>query len=84
MSEAQTQAQAPEATELNLQDLVAIRSVIDVATQRGAFKANELVAVGTVYNKLAGFLDAVAKQNQAAAEAAQAEAAPAEAPTQGA
>ena len=82
MSESQT-TETPEAAELNLQDLVAIRSIIDVATQRGAFKANELVTVGTVYNKLAGFLDAVAKQNQAAAEAAKAEAAKAEVPTQG-
>lgn len=81
MSETVNQTQ-PEAAaaELNLQDLVALRSIIDVATQRGAFKPNELVAVGTVYNKLAGFLDAVAQQNQAAAPAA----APVEAPVEGA
>jgi hypothetical protein len=55
--------------ELTLQDLGALRAVIDVASQRGAFKANEMAAVGTVYNKLAGFLDAVAKQAQEAQEA---------------
>ena len=74
MSEAQTETQQPEqqaGLDLTIQDLNALRSIIDVATQRGAFKANELAAVGTVYNKLAGFLDAVAKQSQAA-QAAQA------------
>jgi len=48
--------------ELTLQDLGALRAVIDVASQRGAFKPNEMVAVGTVYNKLASFLEAVEKQ----------------------
>ena len=41
--------------ELTVQDLGVIRSVIDVATQRGAFKANELEAVGKTYNKLDTF-----------------------------
>ena len=36
----------------SFQDSSVIRSVIDVATQRGAFKANELEAVGKTYNKL--------------------------------
>jgi hypothetical protein len=55
--------------ELTLQDLGALRAVIDVASQRGAFKPNEMVAVGTVYNKLSSFLDAVEKQAKAAQEA---------------
>jgi hypothetical protein len=48
------------AVDLTVQDLNGLRSVIDVATQRGAFKAGEMEAVGRVYNKLTAFLDAVA------------------------
>ena len=43
--------------ELNLNDLAALKSIIDVATQRGAFRANELEAVGKLYNKLTSFLE---------------------------
>jgi hypothetical protein len=52
-------AEAP-ATELNINDLAALRSIVDVASTRGAFKAAELEAVGKVYNKLSSFLDSVA------------------------
>ena len=60
---------APEAApqpaagpDLNVSDLVALKSIIEVATQRGAFKANELEAVGKTFNKLNVFLEAVAKK----------------------
>lgn len=63
--EAATQ-EAPQTAEQNydltVQDLSALKNIIDVAAQRGAFKPAEMAAVGTVYNKLAGFLDAVSKQ----------------------
>ena len=42
---------------LNLNDLVDIANLIEVVTQRGAFKANELTAAGAIYDKLKGFLD---------------------------
>jgi hypothetical protein len=57
---ASTQGQAT--AELNLNDLAALKSIIDVATQRGAFRANELEAVGKLYNKLTSFLDTVSKK----------------------
>jgi hypothetical protein len=44
--------------ELNLNDLAAMRSLIDVVTQRGVFKANELSAVGVLYDKINAFLEA--------------------------
>ncbi len=47
--------------ELNISDLQALKSIIDVASSRGAFKASELAAVGTVYNKLTNFLNTVTK-----------------------
>lgn len=55
------EATKQEGADLNIQDLVGLRSVIDVATQRGAFKAAEMEAVGKVYNRLSGFIDTVSK-----------------------
>jgi hypothetical protein len=52
------------APELTVNDLSQIKQVIDVASQRGAFKPNEMVAVGTIYSKLETFLGAVALQNE--------------------
>ena len=73
--EGATEAPTTAPVELTVQDLGVIRSIIDVATQRGAFKANELQAVGTTYNKLDSFLEQV----KAADEAAKAANAPKEA-----
>lgn len=62
------QAPAPEqptnepAADLNISDLMALKTIIEVASQRGAFKANELEGVGKTYNKLSNFLDSVAKR----------------------
>jgi hypothetical protein len=72
----QEEAQAPAAPELTIVDLQNIRSIIEVSSRRGAFAAGELEAVGTTFNKLARFLDAVAPA-QAPAEG-QAEPAPAQ------
>lgn len=53
------QAAGPD---LNISDLVAVKSIIEIASQRGAFKANELEAVGKTFNKLNTFLESVAKK----------------------
>ena len=45
--------------ELTVTDLQNIRAIIDIAATRGAFKAAEMAAVGTVFNKLDTFLSAV-------------------------
>lgn len=59
----QTNTPQPEAgVDLNISDLNALKNIIDVATQRGAFKAAELEAVGKVYNRLSGFLESVSKK----------------------
>lgn len=58
-------APAPEAqsaAELNISDLVAVKSIIEVASQRGAFKAAELEAVGKTFNKLNTFIESVSKK----------------------
>jgi hypothetical protein len=58
--EAETPAQQPTA-DLTVQDLSMLRSIIDIAAQRGAFKPTEMAAVGTTYNKLNTFLESVNK-----------------------
>ena len=55
--------------ELTVQDLGVIRSIIDVASQRGAFKANEMEAVGKTFNKLDAFLQTVQKAEEEAKKA---------------
>ena len=50
---------AQPAPDLNINDLVALRNIVDVASQRGAFKAGEMEAIGKTYNKLSAFLEAV-------------------------
>jgi hypothetical protein len=72
----QQAAQTPQ-PELTVQDLQNLRSIIDVSAQRGAFRAAEMSAVGSAYNKLDAFLSAVAPakpaEEQSAAETPAAE-----------
>ena len=65
--EAQQPAQDQQASaELNINDLNAMKVIIDIASSRGAFKPNEMAVVGQTYNKLTTFLDQVAKQAEGA------------------
>lgn len=60
----QVKQDAPEqqpSADLTVQDLNMLRSIIDIAAQRGAFKPAEMAAVGTTYNKLNTFLESVNK-----------------------
>jgi hypothetical protein len=61
--QAAPQAEAPAGPDLNVNDLTALKNIIDVATQRGAFKAAEMEAVGKVYNRLNLFLESVTKKD---------------------
>lgn len=56
-----------EAAQLTINDLVAMKSIIDIASQRGTFKPNEMVVVGQTYTKLTTFLEAI-KQQQTSKE----------------
>jgi hypothetical protein len=51
-------------TNITITDLVSIKNVINMAAERGAFKAEEMLEVGTVYTKLSNFLEAVIAQAQ--------------------
>lgn len=72
MSEAQNAAEvqneAQAGPELTIQDLMSLKTIIDVASQRGSFKPNEMAAVGNTYTKLETFLNAIAAQQQAQGE----------------
>ena len=72
MTEAQKEQQG---NDLNIQDLALARAIIELATERSAFKANELASVGALYNKLDTFLKEVEEQAKAAKEAQEAAAA---------
>jgi len=61
-----SEQQQPNPQELNIQDLATMKGIIDVASERGVFKPNEMAAVGIVYNKLEAFLAEVQKQAEAA------------------
>lgn len=63
-AKAQAEAQAAAGPDLNIQDLVGLKSVIDVATQRGAFKAAEMEAIGKLYNRLNSFIESVSKPKE--------------------
>jgi hypothetical protein len=56
---ASTETQQPAAPSLTLQDLILVAQIIQLTTQRGAYRAEELQNVGTLYNKLIAFLDSV-------------------------
>lgn len=71
-----------KAEELTIQDLAMARAIIEIATERSVFKANELAGVGNLYNKLDSFLKQVEAQAKAAQEGAAAAQAPAEAPAE--
>jgi hypothetical protein len=55
-------------TNLNLQDLFGLKSCIEVACNRGAFRAEEMKAVGEVYDRLANFLTSVQQTTEQAGE----------------
>lgn len=58
-------AQTQENMDLTINDLSAMKSIIDVASSRGAFKPAEMMTVGQVYSKLSNFLATVSKQQGA-------------------
>lgn len=68
-------APAQEDTSISLNDLQVLANIVDLATQRGAFRGNELSQVGAVFDKLSAFLAQVAA---AQAEQAEGEGAPEE------
>jgi hypothetical protein len=69
MSEVTSTPEAAEqqAPNLSLQDLLLVAQIIQVSTQRGAFKAEELSNIGGLYDRLIAFLNATGAIKQAEA-----------------
>jgi hypothetical protein len=65
-----TEGMAPESISLN--DLQVLANIVDLASQRGAFRGNEMTQVGAVFDKLTSFLQQVAAA-QAATEDSESE-----------
>ena len=70
--------------DLTIQDLATMKGIIDIASERSAFKPKEMAAVGIIYNKLEYFLKQVEEQQEAAKNAAPAPAPAATEPTEAA
>jgi hypothetical protein len=64
-----TEPQAPVMPSVSVNDLVNVYNIIDLASKRGAFQANELASVGAVADKVKEFVDHVQAAQKAAAEA---------------
>ena len=82
----ETAATTPAAAPVNLTvgGLANVRRLLELAVERGAFKANEMTAVGRVYDEFVGGLNTLGRQIHAAQPAASADEAtsPAEAATE--
>jgi hypothetical protein len=48
--------------QINLQDMKNIIVLIDLCTQRGAFRGAELSSIGQLYEKILGFVEQTEKQ----------------------
>lgn len=62
ISSEQAQPSAPQEnpqTGLTLQDLVTVAQIIQLGSQRGTFRAEEMAPVGALYTKLIAFLESV-------------------------
>lgn len=66
---AEAVAEAQGAVALNVQDLAAVVQVIDIAVQRGAYRAPEMSQVGAVYDRVSNFVAQVRAQQAATAAA---------------
>lgn len=65
----ENQVQQAEQITITVSDLTNARAIIDLASSRGAFRANELSSVGAVYDKLNSFLNSIEQQASADAGA---------------
>lgn len=68
-------AEGPES--IGLADLQLLANIVDLASQRGAFRGSELTQVGSVYDRLSQFLNFVAERQAEAQEGVEGEEAPA-------
>jgi hypothetical protein len=63
-----TEAQEPQQVQLQLSDILAAAQCIQLASTRGAFRAEEFTQVGGTYERLVSFLQASGALNPPAGE----------------
>ncbi len=63
----QSERVVPDSISLN--DLQVLLQIVDLASQRGAFRGAELTQVGAIFDKLNAFLTFIAEQQKARDEA---------------
>jgi hypothetical protein len=51
-------------TQLTVADIANIKTLLEAACARGAFRANEMSQVGTIYDKVDRFLQQASQQSQ--------------------
>ncbi len=64
-TEVTTTEAAAEPVNITVADLQGLVNLIDVASSRGAFRGAELAAVGTLYTKIATFLQQILGSQEA-------------------
>jgi hypothetical protein len=69
MENVQTEQQAQQPVGFTLQDMRILAGAVELASQRGGFRAAEMEIIGATYNKLAQFLKANEQAQAPAAEA---------------
>ena len=57
--------------ELTIKDIAAVKDIIELASRRGAFQADELTSVGTTYDRIVQFINHIVARAQAAEQAQQ-------------
>ena len=67
-TQATPEAQEPQQVQLQLTDILAAAQCIQLASTRGAFRAEEFTQVGGTYERLVGFLQASGALNPPAGE----------------
>lgn len=68
MNMVSSENQPPAPTNLAIQDLQSLLAVIDLASQRGAFRAPELSQIGALFDRVNQFLQSVAPAAPAATD----------------
>jgi hypothetical protein len=68
--EATVQAAAETQANINIQDIAFLLNIVDVASRRGAFRAEEMSSVGAVYDKVSAFLKSTGVIGEPAEETA--------------
>lgn len=64
MTEETKTQETADITQLSLNDLATLKTIIDIASSRGAFKPGEMMIVGQTYTKLVTFLEGAKQQPQ--------------------